>query len=500
MYSTVRGIPGISSGAEPVPGPGRRRVGRIVITLGLVSFFTDLSSEMVVAVLPVYLTLVLGLTPIQYGLIDGLYQGVTAAVRIVGGIAADLTRRPKAVAVVGYGLSCVCKLFFLPAHSFFAVTAVLAVDRTGKGLRSAPRDAMIADSAEPASLGYSFGVHRAMDTAGALGGPLIAFGILALLADAYDAIFVLSFSLAAIGVAILVLFVPGRLRSVRAAAPGPEGATASASAATGFEASGTGSPVVGTGSQAVEADSRGAAAGSHAVGAGSESAAAEADEPANRKGALRRTLREFTGLTKGSAYRRLLGVGALLSLTTISDGFVYLTMKERVGIGAAMFPLLFVGTAAIYLVLAIPFGRLADRVGRGRVFLGGHALAVFGYLALWLLPPGPVLVAAVLALVGAYYAATDGVLPALTAPLVPDRVRASGIAGIQTVMAVGSLASAALFGVIWSQFGRQSAVAVFAAGLAVAIVLAVRLLANLPAGPDLPVEQRVPPVPDQRSQ
>jgi hypothetical protein len=409
----------------------------------------------------VYLTLVLGLTPIQYGLIDGLYQGVTAAVRIVGGIAADLTRRPKAVAVVGYGLSCVCKLLFLPAHSFFAVSAVLAVDRTGKGLRSAPRDAMIADSAEPASLGYSFGVHRAMDTAGALGGPLIAFGILALLADAYDAIFVLSFSLAAIGVAILVLFVPGRLRSARAAAPGPEETAASAPG-------------------------------------GSDNA--EAGQPANRKGALRRTLREFTGLTRGSAYRRLLAVGALLSLTTISDGFVYLTMKERVGIGAAMFPLLFVGTAAIYLVLAIPFGRLADRVGRGRVFLGGHALAVLGYLALWLLPPGPVLVAAVLALVGAYYAATDGVLPALTAPLVPDRVRASGIAGIQTVMAVGSLASAALFGVIWSQFGRQSAVAVFAAGLAVAIMLAVRLLANLPAGPDLPVEQRVPPVPDQRSQ
>jgi MFS family permease len=195
-------------------------------------------------------------------------------------------------------------------------------------------------------------------------------------------------------------------------------------------------------------------------------------------------------------------VGVLLSLTTISDGFVYLSLKDRVGIDAVMVPLLFVGTASVYLVLAIPFGRLADRIGRGRVFLGGHVLAVLGYLALWLLPPGPVLVAAVLALVGAYYAATDGVLPALTAPLVPERVRASGIAGIQTVMAVGSLASAALFGAIWSQSGRQTAVAVFAAGLAVGVVLAVRLLADLPTGSGRsgPNGPGLAPVPGQRSQ
>src|SRR3954467_13540746 len=112
--------------------------------------------------------------------------------------------------MIGYGLSCGCKQGLLPAHSFTAITGLLAVDRSGKGLRTAPRDAMIADAAEPARLGYAFGVHRAMDTAGALGGPLLAFGVLALLVDGYQLIFVLSFSLAAIGVAILVLFVPGR--------------------------------------------------------------------------------------------------------------------------------------------------------------------------------------------------------------------------------------------------------------------------------------------------
>ena len=479
MYTTVRSIPetpdqpGVAAAATGAGSAGsdrigRRRVSRIVVTLGTVSLFTDLSSEMVVAVLPVYLTLVLGLTPIQYGLIDGLYQGVTAAVRILGGIAADLTRRPKIIAVLGYGLSCVCKLFFLPVHSFAGIIGLVAIDRTGKGLRTAPRDAMIVAASEPESMGYSFGVHRAMDTAGALGGPLIAFGILAWLVDGYDAIFVLSFSLAAIGVAVLVLFVPG-LR--------PDDTTDAID----------------------EIDENGAI---DEIGAIDELAAIDAMDAADvldpdgvpakpdgvvRKGALKSTVREFGQLAKGAGYRRLLGVGALLSLATISDGFVYLTLKDRVGIGASLFPLLFVGTAMVYLLLAIPLGRLADRIGRARVFIGGHLLAALGYLSLWLLPPGPGLVIGVLALIGAYYAATDGVLPALTAPLVPENVRTSGIAGVQTVMAVGSMASAALFGVVWSQFGQRTAVAAFAIGLAFAVLLAVRLLAGLPgstpAGP-----------------
>jgi len=442
MYTTVRGIPGdagdsddpgrsggsagagVSAGAAVSRAPTRtRRVPRLVVTLGLVSCFTDLSSEMVVAVLPVYLTLVLGLTPLQYGVIDGLYQGVTAAVRILGGLVADLTHRPKIVAALGYSLSCVCKLFFLPAHSFAAITTLVAVDRSGKGLRTAPRDAMIAAAADPAALGYSFGVHRAMDTAGALGGPLLAFGVLALLVNGYHLLFVLSFSLAAVGVAVLVLFVPGR--------PRPQ---------------------------------------THAA-----DQAAGAIEPAGPT-RIGRTLREFVALTRDGGYRRLLGVGGLLSLTTINDGFIYLTLKDRAGLAATWFPLLYVGTAAVYLVLAIPLGRLADRTGRVRVFLGGHGLAAIGYLGLLVLPSGPGLIAAVLALIGGYYAATDGVLPALTAPMVSKGVRSTGIAGVQTMMAIGGMLSAAVFGGLWAGFGQRTAVGCFLAGLTLAIGASLLLL------------------------
>ena len=441
MYTTLRGIepggitrPEIRK-ASPAGGPRRtsRTVSRIVVTLGAVSFFTDLSSEMVVAVLPVYLTLVLGLSPVQYGLIDGLYQGVTAGVRIIGGLAADLTRRPKIVATVGYALSCGCKLLFLPAHSFAAITGLVALDRSGKGLRTAPRDAMIAAAAEPASLGYAFGIHRAMDTAGALGGPLLAVGVLAVLTDGYQLIFVLSFGLAAVGVAILVLFVPGTDRQKTVVEGPPEGTARN-----------------------------------------------------RRFGGLGGDLR---ALARHRGYRRLLGVGGLLSLTTISDGFVYLILRDRADLGVTLFPLLYVGTAATYLVLAVPLGRLADRIGRIRVFLAGHLLAAVGYLGLFLLPPGPALVSMVLALVGGYYAATDGVLPALTAPLVPDTVAGTGIAGVQTVMAVGGMLSAAIFGGLWARFGPQAALGCFAVALLLAVGVATVLLrpARLrppgPAGP-----------------
>ncbi|GAA3593790.1 MFS transporter [Kineosporia mesophila] len=419
MYTTLREIlPSGRAITDEERGAGRRRVSRIVVTLGVVSFFTDLSSEMVLAVLPMYLTLELGLTAMQYGLVDGVYTGITAVVRIAGGLLADVTRRPKRVALVGYGVSCVTKLLFLPAGGFAAVTGLVALDRSGKGLRTAPRDAMIANSAETQDLGRAFGVHRAMDTAGALGGPLIAFGVLAMLVHGYSFIFVLSFSLAAIGVAVLALFVPERrVLDVRS-----------------------------TGSSRA-----------------------------------RRTLIEAGSLAADRRYRRVLAAGGLLSLATVSDGFLYLSIERRVDLDPAAFPLLYLGTAVSYLVFAIPVGRIADRVGRRQVFVGGHVLAVAAYLVLLFAAPGPALLVAVLLLVGLYYAATDGVLAALTAGLVPADLRGTGIAGAQTATAVGALLSAALFGWLWGAFGEPSAVAGFAVGLVAAIGTATVLLRGVVA-------------------
>jgi len=126
------------------------RVSRTVVLLGVVSMLTDISSEMVAAVLPLYLVYSLGFTPLQYGVVDGLYQGASALVRLASGFTGDRLRRHKEVATTGYGLSAVCKLGLLAVGSAWgAVGAIILLDRTGKGIRTAPRDALISLNSRP---------------------------------------------------------------------------------------------------------------------------------------------------------------------------------------------------------------------------------------------------------------------------------------------------------------------------------------------------------------
>ena len=176
MYIAASRTSDLAAGTDRKPA--LKRVSANVVALGMVSLVTDVSSEMVTAVLPLYLVLGLGLNPLQFGLLDGLYAGATALVRVLGGHLADRWRRLKAVAGFGYGLSAVCKLGLVAAgSSVAAIGVVLAADRTGKGLRTGPRDALISLSSEPGTLGRSFGVHRALDTVGAFLGPLVAMAV-----------------------------------------------------------------------------------------------------------------------------------------------------------------------------------------------------------------------------------------------------------------------------------------------------------------------------------
>lgn len=190
------------------PTARRPRIPRVVWLLGVVSLVTDISSEAVTAILPLYLTAVLGLSTIAYGVVDGLYQGVSALVRIAGGWAADRSDHPKWVAFVGYGLSCIARFGLLFATGLGAVTAVVTSDRIGKGIRTAPRDAMIAASVPSSELGRAFGVHRTLDTIGAVLGPLIAFAILWAIPGGYVSVMVASLAFAVIGVALIGLLVP----------------------------------------------------------------------------------------------------------------------------------------------------------------------------------------------------------------------------------------------------------------------------------------------------
>lgn len=406
-----------SLAAPAVSARTRAAVAPNVLALGSVSLVTDISSEMITAVLPMYVIFTLGLSPLQFGALNGLYFGVTALVRLAGGHAADRWQRRKLVAGGGYALSAVCKLGLLAAgSSVTGLGAVIAADRTGKGLRTGPRDALISLSSTPETLGRSFGVHRALDTVGAFLGPLVAFGLLLANPGRYDTVFVASFCIAAFAVVMLALLVRDR-------------------------------------TEAVDHDH---------------------ENPVSVGAALRLLLLP--------RFRRVCIAALLLGVVALSDAFVYLLLQQRLDISAEYFPLLPLGTSAAYLLLAIPFGHLADRVGRIRVFVGGYGALLCAYLLLFGPVGGAALLVPTLTLHGLFYAASDGVLMAIVGPMLPAQLRASGMALIQTGQSVAMLTSSVLFGAAWDRWGPHPAIGLAVVSLAAAILAALWILPPVKEG------------------
>jgi MFS family permease len=149
-----------------------------VLALGLVSLFTDISSEMIYPLLPVFLTTVLGAGPAFLGIIEGIAESTASLLKLVSGILSDRMETRKGLVLGGYALSSLSRPLIAIAGSPLGVLAVRFSDRLGKGIRTSPRDALIADSVEPAVRGKAYGFHRSMDHAGAIIGPLIATALL----------------------------------------------------------------------------------------------------------------------------------------------------------------------------------------------------------------------------------------------------------------------------------------------------------------------------------
>jgi MFS family permease len=362
---------------------------------------------MVNAVLPLYMTAEVGLGLFAYGIVDGVYQGVSAGLRVAGGYFGDRGNQPKWIATIGYGVSALSRIAMIPAHGFASITAVITADRLGKGLRTAPRDALIADASDPAMLGRAFGVHRTLDTIGAAIGPVVAFALLVAVPNSYNSIWVVSFAVALVGFSVIVLFVPNRRTP-----------------------SGTG----------------------------------------------QRRTRQLLRSMVGPKLRRPLIACALLGVLTVSDGFIYLSLQARDDFAAKWFPLLYVGTNISYLLLAVPLGRLADRIGRAKVLIGGHLALIAMYVTAALPLAGTAWTIVSLLLFGAFYAATDGVLPALVSRLVPEDARGTGIAAAQTVVVIARAISSVGFGSLWVLIGPAHALALVAVLLIAVVPVAAWLL------------------------
>lgn len=390
--------------------PEALRVSRNVFMLGLTSMLTDVSSEMVATILPIYLVFSLGASPLALGAIDGTYRGAAAVVQVAAGFASDRWRRHKQVAEAGYGFSALGKVALVAAgNSIGGIGAIVAFDRIGKGIRTAPRDALISLSSTRDNLATSFGVHRALDSVGAVLGPLVAFGILLAAPARFDAVFFVSALFAFLGLAVLVLTVQGKpWRAPREGTPP--------------------------------------------------------------------SLRRAAGLLRESRFGLLLLAALMLSLTSVSDALIYVGLQRKIDFDPAVFPLLYVVTAVAFMALAIPIGRLADRVGRVPVLIGGFAMLFVDYAALVSNHLDYVGLIICLVALGAYFACSEGVLTAVATAALPDDLQASGIGILITVVSVGNLLSSLAFGALWVTIGLHQAVLVFAAGLALALLIAAPLL------------------------
>ncbi len=380
---------------------GTMRERKTIFALGWVSFFMDVSSEMIYPLLPAFLSS-LGAGGLAIGFVAGLSETTASFFRVISGWLSDKFKRRKSAIILGYGISTLARPLLALSASWPHVLGFRLIDRAGKGVRTPPRDALIAEVSSSEHYGRSFGITRTMDTAGAVLGPALAALILSA-GMGYRSVFWLSFIPAAIAVAIIRIFVQERTARI---AGGADGAPA-----------------------------RGAAPASTR---GAQSAAG----PATRGPLFTRELKIFLVVT------------AVFSLGNSSNFFLVLRARD-LGFKDSLVPILYMTMNVSYALLSYPAGRLADRFGKARIAFLGYLLyaglyALFAFettmSALWILFP----------LQGIYLAFTDGVGTAYMATLLPGERKATGFAVYYTVIGLALLPASTIGGWLWDRYSPST--------------------------------------------
>jgi len=407
---------------------------RNVFWLGIVSLLEDSGSQMIYPLFPVFVTSVLGAPATALGLIEGVAESTASLLRPVAGRLSDRFGKRKIFAVSGYAIGGIAKPMLALTRHWGAFLALRFADRLGKAARTAPRDALIADSADEGRLGTAFGFHRAMDTTGAVIGPLLATALLPAFGGDIRKVLLLA-GIPAIAAAVVLAV------RVREIAPGGGG-----------EARGAGAAAAGAGA-GVAAGAGAAAAGGRGGGSHDAAAAGRARLPGK--------------------FWALAAILAVFALGNSSDTFLLLRAKDA-GQPLAALPLLYLAFNVAYAAAAFPAGGLSDRIGRRRVLGMGffvYAAAYAGFA--WL--PVPALLWLLFPLYGLYYALTDGVLRALAADIVHPSQRGTAYGVLSFVGGAFLLPASLIAGVLWDRVGPQ---APFALGAALALVTAIAVLAT----------------------
>jgi MFS family permease len=385
-----------------------------VFFMGVASFLTDVSSEMIFNVMPLFLFNVLGVGTAVIGLIEGVADSTATLFQVFSGWLSDRLRRRKALATVGYALSTVAKPFLYLAGTWGAVLAVRFTDRLGKGLRTPPRDALVADSTSPQEMGKSFGFHRALDTLGAViglsGAALVVFlmqrGALELTRDTFQMLVLIGIVPAVLAVAVIFR----RVHDVKPVSP---------------------------------------------VG----------------KAIPRRVqLRRFD-----AQFKRFLGVMLLFTLGNSSIAFLVLR-AQNLGLSVLHILLLFVFFNFIYALVSLPAGMLSDRIGRRKVIVIGWSIFALSYLGfalasawwqVWLF----------FALYGLYFGVTAGVMRAFVADMVGVERRGTAYGLFHTTVGITAFPASLIAGFMWQMISPRAPFffgAVLAGVAAIALLVLVR--------------------------
>ncbi|TFH35676.1 MAG: MFS transporter [Anaerolineales bacterium] len=414
----------------PSPEPDKpelwRGLPRNVWAVTLTSLLTDISSEMLFNLLPIFLFSVLGVRTSLIGVIEGTADAGASLLKMASGWLSDRTGRRKPLAVLGYTVSSVVKPFLYFATTWTAVLAVRFSDRLGKGLRTAPRDALVADSVDPGKRGLAFGLHRAGDTAGAVIGLGIALAVIltrggpqaSLSRSMFQTVVLLSMIPAIMAVLVLVLGVrEPRLK------PSPK------------------------------SDARQSVRGEATTTPG--------------------------GLSANRPYVFFIVIVVLFSLGNSSDAFLILR-AQAAGLSVAGVLGMMLSFNLVYAVLAVPAGALSDRLGRRRLLLAGWLIYALIYLGFALAKAGWQTWLLMMCY-GIYYALTEGVLRAYLADLVPEHQRGTAYGIMHAAIGITALPASVLAGILWQGFGRwagwgPSAPFYLGAGLAFGALLLLRYM------------------------
>jgi MFS family permease len=396
-----------------------RRLPRNVFAISLVSLLNDASSEIIYPLLPIFLAATLGASPAIIGTIEGAAESVSSLLKLFAGYFSDKRGKRKGLVVFGYALASLARPLLAFATTWYQVLGIRMADRVGKGIRSAPRDAMIADAAAPDERGIAFGFHRAMDHMGAVIGPLLSFCLLYLIASdrnqpgAGDFTLIFLFaSIPALAAVIVVAFL------VKESGANRDG----------------GDVVI--------------------------------EKP-------RLSIRGFDG-----NYKRFLAILALFTLSNSSDAFLLLRAREA-GVSVATIPLLWAALHGSKVLSSLIGGDLSDRIGRKRLIASGWLLYAGVYLGFAFV--SSVAGAWTLFLIyGIYFGLAEGAEKALVADLVEPERRGTAYGLYNLAFGVTVLPASILMGTLWNLRGATTAFVVSAGLGAVAALLLVTLVSSKP--------------------